>query len=122
MDKDESSVENTSGQGRLSTIPEEVRGWNWGAFFLSWIWGVGNNVWIALLAFIPFVNFIMGIVLGIKGNEWAWRNKKWDSIEHFKKTQRTWGIVGIVLIVFSFFIFPIMAAVIIPNLGRFIGS
>ena len=122
MDKDVSSVENTSGQGRLATIPEEVRGWNWGAFFLSWIWGVGNNVWIALLAFIPFVNFIMGIVLGIKGNEWAWRNKKWDSIEHFKKTQRTWGIVGIVLIVFSFFIFPIMAAVIIPNLGRFIGS
>ncbi|MEE9366894.1 MAG: hypothetical protein V3W44_09425 [Dehalococcoidales bacterium] len=122
MEKDVSSVENTSGQGRLATIPEEVRGWNWGAFFLSWIWGVGNNVWIALLAFIPFVNFIMGIVLGIKGNEWAWRNKKWDSIEHFKKTQRTWGIVGIVLIVFSFFIFPIIAAVIIPNLGRFIGS
>ncbi len=122
MEKDVSSVENTSGQGRLATIPEEVRGWNWGAFFLSWIWGVGNNVWIALLAFIPFVNFIMGIVLGIKGNEWAWRNKKWDSIEHFKKTQRTWGIAGIVLIVFSFFIFPIIAAVIIPNLGRFIGS
>ncbi len=109
MEKDESSVENTSGQRRLSTIPEEVKGWNWGAFLLNWIWGVGNNVWIALLAFIPFVSFIMGIVLGIKGNEWAWRNKKWDSIEHFKKTQRTWGIVGIVLIVFPFFIFPAAA-------------
>jgi len=121
MEKDKSSVENTSGQGRLATIPEEVRGWNWGAFLLNWIWAIGNSVWIGLLALLPFISFIMPFVLGVKGNEWAWRNKKWDSIEHFKKTQRTWGIVGIVPIVFIFFIFPFVAAVIIPNLGRFIG-
>ena len=116
-----SVVENTSGQGRLATIPEEVRGWNWGALLLGVIWGIGNNVWIALLEFIPFLGFIIPFVLGQKGNEWAWRNKKWDSVEHFKRTQRTltkWGVWLIVIIPILFFI---LAAVVIPNLGRFIG-
>ena len=96
-----SSGSNTSGQAS-ATLPPELKGWNWGAFFLSWIWGIGNNVWISLLAFI--LGIIWMIVLGIKGNEWAWQHKRWDSIEHFKKTQRTWAkwgvglfIVGIVI-------------------------
>lgn len=28
---------NTSGQGSSAAVPEEVKGWSWGAFFLSWI-------------------------------------------------------------------------------------
>ena len=111
-------IENTSGQGKLATIPEEIRGWNWGAFLLNWIWGIGNNVWIALLALIPYVNIIMPFVLGVKGNEWSWRNRKWDSIEHFKRVQRTWAKVGIYIIVVSLIL--VFAAVILPNIGRLI--
>ena len=123
MDKDVSSVENTSGQGRLAMIPEEVRGWNWGAFFLSWIWGIGNRVWIALLALLPFVCLIMNIVLGIKGNGWAWKHKKWDSIADFRTTQRIWAIVGFVLVVpYLLAVFGVLAAVVIPNIGRLIGQ
>ncbi len=105
---------NTSGAGVNVTIPPEVKGWNWGAFLLTWIWGVGNNVWIsliALLGFLPYIGWIvsltMRIILGIRGNEWAWQYKRWDSIEHFKKTQRTWMWWGVsflilwVLLVFS---------------------
>lgn len=90
---------NTSGQGKLAVIPEAVKGWNWGAFLLPWLWGVCNNVWIALLVLIPFPPFILAwaIVLGVKGNEWAWRHKGWDSIEDFKKTQRKWSIAGAVV-------------------------
>jgi len=84
---------NTSGQGKGAVIPSGVRGWNWGAFLLNWIWGMGNGVWIALLTFI--LGPIMSIILGIKGNEWAWRNKKWDSVEKFRKTQRAWSGAGI---------------------------
>jgi hypothetical protein len=84
---------NTSGQGKGAAVPPEVRGWNWGAFLLNWIWGMGNGVWIALLTFI--LGPIMSIILGIKGNEWAWRNKKWDSVEKFKKTQRAWTWSGV---------------------------
>ena len=97
----EGTPENTSGLGELATVPEEVKGWNWGAFVLTWIWGICNGVLIALLCLIPFFGFIWAFVLGVKGNEWAWRNKKWDSIEHFKSTQRNWSIAGIVLFAIS---------------------
>jgi len=92
-------AENTSGQGKSAIIPEEVRGWNWGAFLLTWLWGVCNRVWIALLVLIPIPPFILAwaIVLGVKANEWAWRKKKWDSIEDFKRTQRKWSIAGAVV-------------------------
>ncbi len=94
-------VENTSGQGSSAVLPREIRGWNWGAFLLSWIWSIGNSVWIGLLALIPYVGFIMAIVLGVKGSEWAWQNKRWDSIEHFKKTRSTWTKWGIGVLIFS---------------------
>ena len=116
----EKVVENTSGQGKLATIPEEIRGWNWGAFLLNWIWGLGNSVWIALLALIPYVVVVVAIVLGVKGNEWAWRRRKWDSIEHFKRTQRTWAKWGIILLIVVPIVLVLLAVIIIPNVGSFI--
>ena len=110
--------ENTSGQGELATVPEEVKGWNWGAFVLTWIWGICNKVWIALLVFIPVPIFglVWAIVLGVKGNEWAWRNKKWDNIEHFKSTQGKWNTAGIIVFVVSIVIVPIVVffAIVLP--------
>ncbi len=76
-------------------FPAELKKWNWGAFLLSWIWGLGNRTYIALLALLPLANIVMPFVLGAKGNELAWRNKHWDSIEHFKRVQRLWSIWGI---------------------------
>lgn len=90
-----SSVANTSGQGSGSPVPPEIQGWNWGAFLLSWIWGLGNSVMIALLALIiPF----WSIYLGIKGNELAWQNKRWDSVEHFKQVQSKWTRWGLIVV------------------------
>ena len=37
----QSSGGNTSGQGSSAVVPEEVKGWSWGGFFLTWIWGIG---------------------------------------------------------------------------------
>ena len=88
-------AENTSGQGGSAVVPAEIKGWNWGAFFLGWIWGIGNSVWISFLEFVPYIGWIMAFVLGAKGNEWAWRYKKWDSVAHFKRTQSTWAKWGI---------------------------
>ena len=106
---------NTSGQGSLAIVPQEILGWNWGAFTLNLIWSIFNNVWIGLLMLVPGVNFVMWFVLGAKGNEWAWKNKRWDSVEHFKRTQSTWAKVGIILwlagIVFYILIFAITCAV-----------
>ncbi|RUZ17488.1 cytochrome c oxidase assembly factor Coa1 family protein, partial [Mesorhizobium sp. M7A.F.Ca.CA.001.09.1.1] len=76
-------------------IPAELDRWNWGAFFLNWIWGIGNSTFIALLALIPVVNIIMIIVLGARGSRWAWQNRAWRDPEQFRKTQRNWAIAGL---------------------------
>lgn len=64
-------MENTSGGGSNAMVPPEIDRWNWGAFLLTWIWGVGNNTFIALLMFVPFVNIVMWFVLGARGSAWA---------------------------------------------------
>ena len=99
--KVEVAQENTSGQGESAIVPEEVKGWSWGGFILTWIWGVCNGVLISLLCFIPVFGIVWAFVLGAKGKEWAWRNKKWGSVEDFKNTQRPWDIAGIVLFAIS---------------------
>ncbi len=90
---------NNSGCGISSQemVPEEILGWNWGAFLMPWLWLWTNNVWLGLLCFIPNVGFVMTIILGVKGNEWAWKSRRWRSIEHFKQHQRGWAIAGILL-------------------------
>lgn len=93
-----SAYGNNSGQGPNSTLPPELQGLNWGAFLLNWIWGIGNNTWLALLALVPGVGFIMSFVLLVKGNEWAWANKQWDSVDHFKATQRKWMMAGLIIL------------------------
>jgi hypothetical protein len=102
------SIVNTSGQGKLSIVPREIQKWNWGAFLLPPLWGIGNKTYIILLGFIPLVNFVMPFVGGAKGSEWAWQNKRWDNIDHFKRVQRIWMYWGIVvwiaMIIFSLFL------------------
>jgi cytochrome oxidase complex assembly protein 1 len=90
-------MDNTSGQGKSAVVPAEIDRWNWGAFLLNWIWGIGNDTYIALLMFVPGVNLVMLFVLGFKGNTWAWRNKRWIDIEHFKRVQRKWAIWGAIV-------------------------
>lgn len=72
-------------------LPQGVAGWSWGAFLLGGIWAIGNRTWIGLLAFIPGAGFIVAVVLGVKGREWAWKNRSWDSVEHFRRVQRQWS-------------------------------
>lgn len=93
-------MENTSGMGAQAQVPPEVRGWNWGAFFFNWIWGLFNNTLIALLTLVPCVGWVMAFILGAKGSEWAWRNKRWESVERFKQVQRNWAWAGLGLMLF----------------------
>jgi hypothetical protein len=74
-----------------SEVPVEIDRWNWGAFLLNWIWGIGNNTFIALLTLVPVLGLVMPFVLGAKGSRWAWRNGRWDSIAHFQRVQRAWA-------------------------------
>lgn len=92
-------TDNTS--GGVGRLPDELRGWNWGAFFFTWIWGIGNRTRIALLSLVPYVGFVMPFVLGFKGNEWAWKNKKWNSVAQFKQVQKNWAIAGFIFTIIT---------------------
>ena len=82
------------GQDRSAMLEAELKKWNWGAFGLPFLWAIFNRTWVGLLVLIPVLGFILRIVLGVKGNQWAWRNKKWDSIEHFRAVQKKWAIAA----------------------------
>lgn len=80
-------------------VPPEIAGkFNWGAFLVNWIWGLGNNTYLPLIiipvSFIPVLGSIaslgLAIWFGTKGNEWAWQNKQWESVEHFTRVQQLW--------------------------------
>ena len=88
-----------SAQGAVALVPAEIRGWNWGAAGLGWLWGVSHNVWISLMSFVPVVGLFMWIILGIKGNEWAWQSAPWQSVEQFKAAQDKWKKWGIAIFV-----------------------
>jgi hypothetical protein len=88
---------NSSGRGFFADIPADVRGWNWGAFLLGWIWGIKNRTWVALWTFVPIVGIPVMFILGAHGSEWAWRNRQWQSVEQFKRTQRRWSWYGLIV-------------------------
>ncbi|ACC82620.1 serine/threonine protein kinase [Nostoc punctiforme] len=91
---------NNSGCGisnQNETVPEEILGWNWGAFLMPWLWMWPNQVWYGLFCFVPHGWWLMAIALGAKGNEWAWKSRQWRSIEQFKAHQRGWAIAGILI-------------------------
>ncbi|MEH2137104.1 serine/threonine protein kinase [Nostoc sp.] len=91
---------NNSGCGinnQNEKVPEEILGWNWGAFLMPWLWMWPNQVWCGIFCFIPQISGLMSIALGAKGNEWAWKSRRWSSIEQFKAHQRGWAIAGILI-------------------------
>lgn len=91
-------------------IPAEIKKWNWAAFLLNWIWGLGNQVYIALLCFIPCFGIFVPFYLGFKGNELAYRIQKPQDLQTFIKKQRTWAL-------WSFIIFTPLFCI-----GGFFGS
>jgi len=89
--------------GKNGAFPQELGGFNWGAFLMGWIWTLGmSNVIGFLLCF--FLGIIGNIIVGIKGNEWAWQSRKFDSVEQFRAVQHTWAVWGVVLLIISFLI------------------
>jgi hypothetical protein len=93
-----------------SAMPRELEGFSWAAFLWGGIWALGHRVWIGLLAFVPGFGFIMNIVLGLKGREWAWRAGAVPDVERFKSSQRTWVGVWLALFVLNLVcVFPALA-------------
>jgi hypothetical protein len=91
---------NNSGQGVGTPVPAELQTWSWSAFLLSWIWCIAHNAWLGFgvslgldilsgpLGHGRVPLWLIGhLFCGFKGNEWAWQNRRWESIEQFRATQ-----------------------------------
>jgi len=82
-------------------------GWNWGAFFFTWIWLVCHNMvpfGIGLLLasfFFGPLSLIASFYLGAKGNELAWTYKPFRNLQHFEETERVWSRWGLGLFLVS---------------------
>jgi len=106
---EQAMVENNSGTNGIA--PDFVaKKFNWGAFLLTWIWGLGNKTYITLVFFAACALCIIPIIgafaplgcsiwFGIKGNEWAWKNKRFESVGHFHSNQKKWAIAGVIVLV-----------------------
>jgi TIR domain-containing protein len=90
----------TAGAGaavEADDLEAELKKWNWGAFLLTFIWGIGNGVMRSFLVFVPFYGFYEWFLLGTNGNRWAWEKRKWESVERFRQSQRSWAKWGIIV-------------------------
>lgn len=85
-------------------VPPGIRRWNWGAFLLSWVWGIAHGVWISLLVFIPVINLVVPFYLGLKGNELAWKTGRWTDVDAYLERQKKWAVAGVIVAVISIII------------------
>lgn len=134
------AVQNNSGTNQPPP-PGVAGGWNWGAFFFQWIWGLNHKAYITLITLalstvstvistamgpalgtasrspsgaigglsiiLGLVHFGVSIWFGIKGNEWAWRGRRFNDVGHFRLVQRRWGWWTL-----GFFVIPVVFSVI----------
>ncbi|MEO7719544.1 MAG: hypothetical protein ABIY70_25355 [Capsulimonas sp.] len=112
--------QNTSGMN--STVPPEIAAmkWNWGAFSLPFLWSLNHKMrGYAAIAFVlamidratgtfdtpmgiasSLVFLAFSIYMGVKGNELAWRNRRFDGgVTQFISTQRAWMGWGIAIFI-----------------------
>ena len=125
-----STIENNSGEGPDSVVLDIVsKKFNWGAFFLTWIWGLFNKSYLTLLmlpaqflswVIFPFgylITFGLAIWFGIEGNKWAWQNKRFESIEQFHKYQKNFAIAGTIIAIVTWILIALLFLLIILVIG-----
>lgn len=89
---------------------------NWGAFIATWLWGLFNKsyktLWALLLGLTPWGIYFQ-IYCGLKGNEWAYKNKKCTDVEKFNRSQEKQTTIFLVL---SFIVVPFIYMLIVGGL------
>lgn len=118
-------------------FPDEIKGWNWGAFWLSFFWGIAHRAWLVVAVFaiayatqfiIPrsgpigwlptLVELAVAIYLGIVGNRWAWKHRRFKDINQFRAVQHRWAAIGLGLLVLFLIIFIGLAAITVYGAQR----
>ncbi len=98
-----------------SRLPYDyTKDFNWGAFLGTWMWGLYNRSYITLFMWAASATPLSGlfqIYCGLKGNEWAYKGKKWNDVKAFNKSQKRQTIFFVCLnflIIPALFILPLI--------------
>ena len=123
--------------GKNSPVPDDIKGFNGGVFWITLIWAIVNKSKIPVIAWaavficscIPFINFIssvitfpLWVVMGFFGNDWAWQNNNWKSIAEFHRIQRLWAIWGFVAQFLAITFLIILAISLMGNVNKNLNS
>ncbi len=111
-------------------VPDEIKGFNFGAFSLSIFWTAAHRLWLffavllatCLIPFTVIIGFAVSLYLGFKGNELAWKARTFDSVKQFKETQRFWSICGMLIIVLSIVVIVAIGLFYHPENGSYVGT
>lgn len=96
--------------------PQELKGFNWGAFALPLFWGISNKVYLALICLIPYIGIIVNIYFGIFGNSYAWKGGRFKTAKECMECQKVWNKWG--LTIFIVYMIIIILAVLLPGLNQ----
>ena len=104
-----------------SNYPYDFRKeFNWGAFLGTWIWGLFNKsyktLWMFIVGLTPWSTHF-ALYCGLKGNEWAFNNKKCDDVEKFNKSQEKQATIFAIL---AFLVGPILYVIIFALIFGFL--
>lgn len=118
-------------------VPLELKGgFNFAAFWFTWIWGLNHRAYWTLSIFLALTLQITGgmtgnlflvgagwicwlvlkIIFGIKGNEAAWRSDRFSFVEDCLECQRIWR--NWALVFFTLWLVPVLAAIILPVIAQ----
>lgn len=77
-----------------SIMPDEVRGFSWGAFLCGPVWGFSYRLWVSILSWLPGIGVLVWFWMGFHGREIAWRARDWESPQAFLESERRWTNAG----------------------------
>jgi len=122
-----SAPSNTSGQGKNAYVPSQIRRWNWGAVVFSTIWALANGLTSDRKTFTQILKdegsastkVFFYSILGPRGNELAWKYRRWPSVEAFLRVQRRWSVAALsVLALFGTALATLFVAMLIGLVRR----
>lgn len=103
----------------IDTNEYKLSKWNWGAFYFGWIWCVSMRFYLGILLSLTGIG---SIILGIYGNQWAWKCRQFKSIEEFTTVQKAWTKWAAVCLVVSLGIFLLLCFGVFSNSGLSIST
>ncbi len=89
------------GRANKFDFPEGMDRFNWGAFFLGWIWAASMESVIGVVISLCF-GWIGNLIIGFNGNKMAWQARTFKDPEEFILVQEEWTKWGLIVFIVTF--------------------